>query len=164
MTEKNKGFTLTEILVYAATLLIIISAVFPFIFLGMRSGAKAKALREVMSSANYAREIISREIRGAKSIYTPTSNSGQLSLETTKYLQALETESYIDFYLCQERICFKKEGQLAQPLTSDNVRASNLVFTRANQDSVRFSFQVDYKNQIFGNTASINVVSAAVLR
>ena len=65
------------------------------------------------------------DVKEANSIYTPTSmfdsHPGQFSLETKKYLPTGEVSSYVDFFICGDHLCFKKESQDPISLTSDNV-------------------------------------------
>jgi prepilin-type N-terminal cleavage/methylation domain-containing protein len=149
----RKGFTLVEILIYIAVLAIIISAVSSFILWQIASGAKSRAIRETQYNAERALSIITQEIREAKGVYGPTSlfnvNPGQLSLENAKYLPVGETASYIDFFLCETRLCLKKESQSPVALTSDRVQVSNLVFsqiaTTSTAPSIQINLKIDYK-------------------
>ncbi|MDO8436167.1 MAG: type II secretion system protein, partial [bacterium] len=84
--HQTLGFTLMEILVYIAVLAIIISAVLAFLSWAVKSNTKIKAMREVSDNANRAMELMAYEIREAKSVYTPTATSTQLSLETSHSL------------------------------------------------------------------------------
>lgn len=94
-------------------------------------------------------EIMTHEIKEAKGIYSPTSifsnANGQLSLETTNYLPAGENTSYIDFYLCQERLCLKKEGQDPIAITSDKVEFESLTFLQVATTSTAPSIQINIK-------------------
>ncbi len=170
----KKGFTLTEVLVYVAVLTIIFSAVVSLLLGISRSNTRAKVIRETLNNSRRAMEIMTYEIREAKNIYTPTSDfsssAGQLSLETTKYVLEKENTSYIDFYLCEKRLCLKKEGQDPVALTSDKVEINHLQFfqiaTTSTTPSIQISLGVDYKAP--GNKpeyqASINTTSTASLR
>lgn len=148
LKNKKTGFTLTEMLVYIATLSLIVLAICSFIFWLVYSNNKAKAIREVLDNSRRAMAIITQEIKEAKSIYAPTTNSDQLSLETKKYLPAGEMISYLDFYICENRICLKKESQNPIVLTSDEVIINSLTFTQvgASNLSVEVDLIVEYKN------------------
>lgn len=143
-----------EILVYISVLTIVIFVASSFFLWISKSNAKTKATRETLDNARRAMEIMTYEIREAKSIYTPTSifstSSGQISLETKKYLPEGETFSYIDFYLCESRLCLKKEGMNPIALTSDRVEIKNLEFnqiaTTSTFPSIQINLKVDYKN------------------
>jgi prepilin-type N-terminal cleavage/methylation domain-containing protein len=172
--RNDKGFTLVEILIYIAVLAVIILTVSSFFLWATRSNSKTKATGEVLTSSRRALAIMAQEIREAKSVYTPTSvfaaTSGQLSLETTKYLPAGESTSYIDFYLCGTQLCQKKESQNPVALTSERVEINNLFFnqilTTSTLPSIQISLKVDYKNP--GNLpeyqASIEATTTASLR
>ena len=145
----KKAFTLVEILVYIGIFFLVITIIISFVFWLVRSNAKLKVMREALDNANRVMEIITYETKGAKSIYTPTTSSNQLSLETTNYLPEGEETTYIDFYLCDSALCFKKESQDTVVLTSDSVEITNLVFTRivsGQADSIQIDLTVNYKN------------------
>ena len=164
-----KGFTLIEILVYVAVLSIIVVAISSFSIWAIHSNTKARAMREVKDMAQTALEQIISEAREAKTVYTPTTNASQLSLETTKYLPLGEESTFLEFYLCQTRLCLKKEGQNPIALTSDRVEVKNLSFQRVasgQTDSVQVELRVDYKNPASKPeyAASITLKSTASLR
>lgn len=168
----SKGLTLTETLVYVAVLAILISAVASFFVWALHSSTKNKAMREVFDAARRTIEIISSEIKEAESIYESTSvfgsHPGQLSLEVVKHLPEGENKSYLDFYLCQDRLCLKKESQNPIALTSDEVKITNLVFSRIGADSP--SIKIDLKIEFDDDTgrkekqASIEISSVASQR
>ena len=147
----KRGFTLMEILIYIAVLAIIVSAVSGFLVWAIKSNTKAMAMREVSDNARRSMEMMSYEIREAKSIYTPTSTSTQLSLETTHYLPSGETLTYIDFYLCgaaTTTLCLKKESQDPIALTSDMVEVNNLEFIQiaTTTPSIQINLRINFKN------------------
>jgi len=148
MKKRQRSFTLTEILVYVAVLAIIISAVSSFFLWATRSNTKARAMREVSDNARRAMEIMAYEIKETKSIYTPTSSSTQLSLETRHYLPDGEESTYIDFYLCDNHLCLKKDSEDPIALTSDRVKVSNLEFLQVatTTPSIQINLKIDYKN------------------
>ena len=164
------GFTLTEVLVYVAVLSIIISAVSGFLIWTVRSNTKAKVMRETQDNARRAMEIMTYEIKEAKSVYTPTTTSNQLCLETTHNLPEGEKTTYIDFYLCEDRLCLKKESQSPIALTSDRVKVSNLVFTQIATaspiPSIQIDLQINYKSPANRPEyqAELNLKSTASLR
>lgn len=167
--NKQKSFTLMEILVYVAVLAILVSAVSSYFLWTTRSNAKARAMREVADNARRAMEQMTYEIKEAKSIYTPTTTANQLSLETAKYLPTGETTSYIDFYLCGTQLCLKKESQNPIALTSDRVKVSNIVFSQvvtSNVPSIQINLKIDYKTSATRPEyqASINLQSTVSLR
>jgi len=165
----KKSFTLTEMLVYVAVLAIIVLAVSSFFLWTTRSNTKTRAMREALDNSRRAMEIMSSEIKEAKSIYAPTTTSTQLSLETTKYLPAGEETTYIDFYLCGTQLCLKKESQNPIALTSDRVEVNNLIFSQiitGGNPSVQIDLGINFKNPQNRPEyqASVNLKSTASLR
>ncbi len=164
----RSAFTLTEVIVYVGILSIIILALSGFVLWSVRSNAKAKAIGETSDSARRAMEAMAREIKAAKSIYTPTTTASQLSLETTRYLPQEETTTYLDFYLCDGRLCLKKESQNPLALTSGKVEVTALNFEIIGvyPGSVKISLTVNYKNP--NNRpeyeSSVNLISTVSLR
>ena len=169
MPAVRQGFTLMEVLIYIAVLAIVFLAVSSFLTWSVKTSAKAAAIRETTDNARRAMEIMIYEIREAKGIYSPTSTSTQLSLETIHYLPAGENSTFIDFYLCGEAtgtICFKKESQNPIAITSDKVKVNNLIFTRISTTtpSVQIQLKLDYKAQAQEHQTSIDLISTASLR
>lgn len=165
----NKGFTLMEVLVYVAVLAIIILAISSFFLWAIRSNTKTKALRETLDNTRRVMEIMTYEIKEAKSIYTPTTSPTQLSLETTHYSPEGEKTSYIDFYLCDTQLCLKKESQDPIVLTSDSVEINNLLFTRivsGEFPSIQIDLTINYKNPANRPEyqASVHLTSTTSLR
>ena len=169
----NRIFTLIEMLAYIAVLAVIITAISSFLFWAIRSNTKIRAMRETLDNARRAMEIITYEIKGARSIYAPTTTSTQLSLQTLHYLPDGERTTYIDFYLCgiaSTTLCLKKESQDPIALTSDRVEVKSLSFTRiatsATYPSLEVNLTIEYKNpaKLPGYQASVNLISTASLR
>ncbi len=160
----KKGFTLIEILIYISVLAIVFLAVSSFLTWSIKTSAKATAIREATDNGRRAMEIITREIRGAKGIYTPTSTSTQLSLET-------KTSTFVDFYLCgspTSTICLKEESQEPIAITSESVQVRSLVFTQISTTtpSIRIQMGLDYKTQakLPEYQASVDLTSTVSLR
>ncbi|MEK7510563.1 MAG: type II secretion system protein [Patescibacteria group bacterium] len=151
-SQKNAehGFTLVEMLVYTAVSVILMTAVSVFVVWALNLQNASKALRETLEHAQRAMDQTVLEVRAAKSIYTPTTNSTQLSLETTKYLPPQETTTSIDFFICENRLCLKKESQNPVALTSDNIEITSITFqevtTASPTSSVQITLQAQYKN------------------
>lgn len=166
----KKAFTLIEALVYIAILSLIIMIVASVLLWSSRSNTKAKVISETTYNARRAIEVISHEIKEARGIYTPTSlfatSSGQLSLETSNYIPTGEITTHIDFFLCGEQICLKKENQDPISITSDNIRISWLEFNQAATTSVQISIIAEYKTPSDKGEyqASINITSTAAIR
>ena len=162
-TRNQRGFTLVETLVYIVIISIIVTVVVSTLLWIVRSEANAKARRVTADNTRNAMRIMTREIREAKGLYTPTMTTPtQLSLETTKNLPPEETGTYIDFFLCGTRLCFKRESQSPVALTSEDVVVTNVVFTEittGSTPSVQSTLQVKYQNP--GNKPELEVTMNA---
>lgn len=151
--NKQKSFTLIEVLVYIAVLVIVMVAISSFLVWAIEINAKARATKETLDNARRSMEIMIYEIKESENIYDSTSafdsHPGQLSLKTGNHLPTGENSSYIDFYICDDHLCFKKESQDPIVLTSERVEITNLVFSQIITDqipSVQINLTVDYKN------------------
>jgi len=166
----KKGFTLIELITYVSVLSIIVLALFSFFLWISRSNTKAKAIRETVVNSKKAIEIISREIKESEGVYTPTTSSTQLSLETKNYLGEGEKTSYIDFFLCQNQLCLKKEGEDPVALTSEAVEIKKLGFfqiaTTSSFPSIQIVLEVEYSNPLGKpeHRASFSATSTVSLR
>ncbi len=156
--KQRSGFSLIEMLVYVAVLAIIIVTLSELFFWIVRNQNKIKAIHEATSDASLVIESIAREIKSGQSVYLPTSvfdsDAGQLSLKTVAAAPSGEVETYLDFYLCQARLCLKKEGQLPIALSSDSTEIKKLRFSRivtGEKESIHIIVQADFKNP--GNIA-----------
>ena len=174
-TNIKNGFSLIEVLVSVGIVSMILLLLSSFIFQLNYSNSKTKADREALENARRILDIIVYEIKGAKSIYAPTTtfpstgSADQLSLETFRYLPDGEDTSFIDFFLCGTGLCLKKESQNPVLLNSDNVSVTNLVFTRilsGTAPSVKTAFTVSYKNPSGqpSNDASVSLNATVSLR
>ncbi len=168
-----KGISLIEIIVYAAVLAIIIGVVAGFCLWLTKSQIKSRAVQEVSDQANLLVGKVVRETRAAEKVYLSTSvfnsDAGQLSLLVKKYLPVGEESSYLDFFICQNALCLKKEGQDPMALSSASVdiKKFKIVMVKTGaRDSLEITFEVSYDNP--GNrgekTASVTVVSTVSLR
>lgn len=147
--KKNKAFSLLEVLVYVAVFAVVTTAIASFVLWAINAKAKTKAMREVSHNSERAMEIIAYEVREAEAIYEPTTNNNQLSLRIKKHLPTGEAISYIDFFLCGDRLCSKKEGRDPVALTSEKIEITNLNFTKiftSSAPSIQIELQANYKN------------------
>lgn len=151
--KANKGFTLIEMLLYTGLLSFVSVLVVAFIYWTIQTQIKARSQIEVINNFRQAMEVMAKEIKSSERVYMPTSAfdsvPAQLSLETTKDLPSGENITYVDFYLYQGRLFMKKEGMPPFPLTSEQVRVTDLTFSHfsslTNPDapfSVRINLEV----------------------
>lgn len=166
----KEGFTLLETLTYVSILVILIAIISPIFLWVARLNAKERAMREVLDGTRRAMEKMVYEIKEAESIYSPDVSASQLSLETKKYLPTGEKTTYIDFYLCDDQLCFKKESVDQIVLTSDKIVIDSLTFTRVATDldipSIQINLSVSYKNpnNRSENEAAIDLTSTVSVR
>ena len=164
----SAGFTLSELLAYIAVLSIVMLTVSSLLLWIIRTSTKAKATREVLDNSRRLMEVITHEIKEANSIYTPTSlfstSLGQLSLETAKYLPAGEVTTFIDFYLCDTRLCLKKEELDPVAITSEQVEIVSLEFSQVATSSIQINLQLNYKTERVEYQSSLNTTSTISLR
>lgn len=167
--KNNKGFSMVELVVSISLMSLILVALMSFIWWMNYYNSKTRADNQSLDSASRALNEMVYEIKGAKSIYTPTTTASQLSLETTHYLPSDESDTFIDFFLCGSALCLKKESQDPIILTSDNVNVSSLSFTKISNGSVpsvqiRLTVNYNNPNNDPSRNASVTLTSTASLR
>lgn len=132
----KKGFTLLSLLVYAGLVVIVGLFIAEFTLQTVKIHSEITALGETLDNAQRAEEIITQEIYHAVNVYTPTSvfndHPGQLSLETTLYTPSDEDRTFVDFYLDDNHLYMKREGEAAKLITSEQTTVSNFVLTYLN--------------------------------
>lgn len=152
--KNKKGFTLIEMLIYVSIMSMMILVIGAFIPKVVVSNLYLQAKGQALDNARIALNTIEYEVKNASDIYAPTSvfgeSPGQLSLESLKNLPADETNTFIDFYVDDERLFMKKEGRDPLLLTAEKVKVSNLEFTNLNigtsYPAVRVSLTVFYSS------------------
>jgi len=146
----KQGFTIIEFVVYIAVLAILGGAISTLFLWTLKAHTKAQVLQETTSSAQLAMDRVMHEVREAESLYLPTTTATQVSLETKTSTPPGETLGYIDFFLCGEALCMKKEEEAPLALTPNTVEVTNLSFTTISTDtdfpSLRVFMEVRHKN------------------
>lgn len=165
----QKGFSLLEVVVSIAIFSFILLATISFIFWMQASSAKTKAQGQTQENAKRALDVIAYELRGAQSIYTPTTTQSQLSLETPRYAQGGQPSAFIDFFLCGQSLCLKKESQEPVAITSESVAVTALAFTNianGTSSSVQISITVSNKNPANqpADASTVTLTSTVALR
>jgi len=113
----KQGFTIIEFIVYIAVLAILGGAVSTLFLWTLKAHTKAQVLQETTFSAQLAMDRVMHEVREAESLYLPTTTATQVSLKTTASAPPGETTGYIDFFLCGQTLCMKKEEAVPVALT-----------------------------------------------
>jgi len=169
--SKN-GFSLIELLLYVAVISVVISAIVGFGSWAIQVGTKTKVNSEVVNNARLAMDTMVYEIKKAYSVYTPTSvfdtHPGQLSLEQLN-VTTTESSSFVDFFLCGQALCLKREGALAITITNSQVRITNLIFKQLLNSTSAPSIQIMFSVSSLASsrpeaTASLDLIGTANLR
>lgn len=133
ITTHNQGFTLLETLLYVGLLVVVVVFANSFAVAIIRVNTSNERREQVRDGAGHALDIIDKEIRLARSVYTETSvfgvDPGQLSLETGEQLPGGETTTYVDFYIDDEHLYVKREGQSPELIISEDIRITNFTLT-----------------------------------
>ena len=161
LKNNHAGISLLEILISLAIFSIILLFVVTFFFTMSASNFKTKADRENLESIRRVLDEMAFEIKSAKSIYTPTTTANQLSLETARYLSVNETSTFIDFYLCGNAICLKKEFQDPIVLTTDSVKITSITFLKILNESTP-SIKINLTLSHAGSTGSFDMGSSDI--
>ncbi len=170
-TCNKKGFTLTELIVYVAVFVILITTVTLFATAFIKATTKSRIKKEVSLGTYSAMKAMVYEIKRANSIYTPTSvfnsHPGQLSLETSQELPEGEQITYIDFYLDGEenhkRLYIKRESRNSQLLISENLKVTNLEFEYLASAS-RIDLTLEYDTPVSEYQYSYSLSSGGSIR
>lgn len=136
----QSGLTLIEVMVYIVLLVLLGTTLTLFITQVVRRNAHAQATTRVLDNARSAMSLITQEVRQSNGLYTPTSvfdsSPGQLSLATALNTPTGETETYVDFYIDDQRLYRKRESQSAELITSEQVLVTDVTFTHLHQSSI----------------------------
>ena len=157
-------------LVYLAILVIVVSALSSLLLLMVHSNIKMKSMNTVAISAQESLDLLSYEIRHAEGVYTPTVTNNQLSLFTNRHAPTGEEDGYVDFFICDTRLCMKREGQNPVALTPENTEITQLEFSHVlsglESSSIQIGIGISYKNPSNRAelTASVQLISTVNLR
>ena len=157
----NKGFTLVEMLIYIVTLVLVVGTATTILLWMVRANTQVHVRNEVVENVEHALSVMTNEIREAQSVYTPTTTTSQLSLQTVKNPPAGETSTYVDFFLCGTRLCVKRESQAPQAITSEKIEIQDITFTQVQTggaSSIHIELEASY------STASTTVQTTVSLR
>lgn len=154
-SNRNKGFTLIEVLLYMVILGLIIASLSGFIFMTYQSKIKNQTIAETEQQGNQIMDIILQTVRNATAINSPAAQSSgaSLSLNTTN---GTTTPTIFDILGVNLRLT---EGVgSAINLTGGRVAISNVVFTNATETGalglIRVQFTLTYINNAGTNEYS----------
>ncbi|KKT25031.1 MAG: hypothetical protein UW11_C0036G0006 [Parcubacteria group bacterium GW2011_GWA2_43_9b] len=150
------GFTLLEMLIYVALVATVMSSVVFFGIWVIQVGVKSRINSEVMGNARSAMETMVYEIKKSQSVYAPTSvfdsSLGQLSLEQTKDAGSDESSGFIDFFICGQALCLKREKINPVALTNNSVRVTSLIFSQRLNSTDNPSIQIQLRVESASST------------
>ncbi len=144
----KRGFTLVELLIYVGVLAVIILALSSLLYWVIISKKKIEATERITSSSRLVLNRITKETKAARAVYTPTTNSTQLSLVTKRAVKEGEDTTYVDFYQCGQGVCMKKEFEPPILLTGENVKVDSFLVEvhQGEPDSIVMDLDVSHKN------------------
>ena len=161
-SNSQSGLTFVEMLVYIAIFTIVLGILVSFMIWVYQANIKSQVMRRVINSANQAMERMAYEIREAETVYTPTTNQNQLSLQSRHYLPDEESTSFIDIFICGQRLCLKKETGGPIALTPVEVTVKDLSFSLMFASSTPVAVGINL--QIEKNDVEISVGSTISIR
>lgn len=130
-TNRNKGFSLVEMLIYIAILVFMLIIIIQVVFSVTRSSRVVRSARNIETSASSALERMGREIRKAETLDTAASvfgsHPGLLSLDGEDDVGAAYST---EFYLLDGRIRMRENGADVGALTHASTTVTNLIFSR----------------------------------
>src|SRR3989344_4238389 len=133
-----QGFTLIEILLYAAIFVIVVGGMVTYAFAMLSSSQRADTQLEVADNARFMVQKLQRVLQGASSINTPIvgSSGASLSINTA-------TASWNPFVIdvVSGSLRFKKGSAPAVPITNSMVNVSSISFKN-------YSFSTNTRNTI----------------
>jgi hypothetical protein len=149
-----RGFTLVELLVYTATLSLVLILSVIFVMGVLEATAKSNAKEEVQANASAIIQLFDITVRHSQSVYDPTSDftgdPGQLSLVSNRDLLPEEQESYVDLYIDEGKFCLKREFHGVSCASSSKTELTSLTFREITQaggaESVQMIFTIRYKS------------------
>lgn len=172
--SRQAGVGLVQVVIYVALLAILSTTIISYAIQFIKRNADAQEIAQVSTDARIAMDVMTREIRQASGIYGPVStfgaNPSQLSLATTQNLPTDENETYVEFYLDDERLYRKREEQAAELITPERTVVTNLIFTHLNQASSAPAVQInltltpDTSSVLAAARGEITLVGTASLR
>lgn len=136
------GFTLVEALIYIGTFVLLSAIIVSLIFSVLETNKYVSPLNAVSRSAVSILEIMTKEIRGAKSV--DITNGLQLSSTDDEGGQRL-----LHFYLSSGQVLLAENGLTLGPLSASGVTVNNLLFNLATstpEDLLKIELQLSAGN------------------
>ncbi len=149
ISKSFKGFTLVELVLYVSISSILLLTISVFLGTLIESRIKNNTLAEVDQQGVQAMQILTRTLRNAEGIITPTVGNTSSSL-TLDVFTSVDDSTVFDLLGGQLRIT-EGSGD-AVPLTNTSVVVSDLIFENLSKDNtsgvVRVEFTLTYDNSL----------------
>lgn len=162
--QRNKGITLLEVLLYVVLAVIILGVIASFMITFLSTSVKSEVIRSVNEQGSFAMDSMTKDIRAADAITSPTASSTATTLSIV--IGATTTT-----YSLNNGILEKTTGSTTQQITNSDSLVSNLQFKNdsrsgsegvvriqfnvsANADTGRFEYNYSEK---FINAASLYI-------
>lgn len=144
MNSRKSGFTLVETLIYIA-IMGVVGVVMVKFFLSISSaGSKTRVIREVQSNGRLAIDLISQKIRGSSGLNIASStfgtDPGVLSLQ---YDSSADNPTLIQLTADDGQLVITEGTSTAIPITSDEVKITNLIFKNLSRNANRTNIEID---------------------
>lgn len=147
MNNYQKGFTLTELLLYISIVGAVILSISGFLFLLMQSRVKNQTISEVEQQGIQVMQLVTQTGRNAEAITSPAVGTGSASL-TLDVITAVSDPTIFD--LSGNAIRIKEGTGSAIPLTNSTVTASGLTFQNLSRagtpGTIRIQFTLTHIN------------------
>ena len=162
---KKQGFTLVEMIVYTAILVVILLLIVSFIVSFGRAYNVLRTTIHINNSATISFERMIREIRQANDVDTAAStlgtHPGKLVLKTTEE----GTPVTLEFYINGGALTVRKDGVDEGTLTRTDVTIQNLVFQSvSNGTSEAVKVEMTLESVVANTTKVKKFYGSAVLR
>ena len=155
----SKGLTLVTMIIYISAFAVISVILISFTARLTRTNTIGQVTGEVLDNTRHTLNTLAQEIRFADDTYDPTStyatHPGQLSLATLRNLPTDENITYVDFYVDDDRVYVKHEGQTAQLLNSERIKVVNLTFAKINASGPSPAIQINLSMALDSNDPNI---------
>ena len=167
LSSKRKGFTLIEIMIYTAVVVIILAGVVNFAWNIIFGESKTSSWQEVQQNTRFTMERITQAVRSASGINSPSMGNSADSLSLAMANPDLNPTV---FDLSGNKIRLSQGTSGPYELTSDELEVTNLNFTNLSypdtSGTVRIEMTIKHKNpgEIMEYEASINIFSSVSLR
>lgn len=155
-TKLKSGFTLMELLLYLAVLLVMSVILANTFLLINKGGSNVQAKSELNSNFTFINAKLKRDVLLATALTTPASAGA-----TSSVLDLTIEGQSIKYALSNNRITRQINSQAAQYISSDFIKINNLQFTRLeNSNSVlgkkRIGIEIDFSGSYNSDSPELN--------